>query len=52
MKIKVSKHKLKFTIKVLYEEVKLSNTRTAYVMHVPNTLTLTSARNNCKQKFQ
>ena len=48
MEIKVSKHKLN----VLREEVKLSNTRTAYVMHIPNTLTLTSARNNRKQKFQ
>ena len=34
------------------EEVELSNTRTAYVMHIPNTLSLTSARNNHKQKFQ
>ena len=48
MEIKVSKHKLK----VLREEVELSNTRTAYVMHIPNTLTLTSPRNNRKQKFQ
>ena len=48
MEIKVSKHKLN----VLREEVKLSNTRTAYVMHIPNTLSLTSARNNRKQKFQ
>ena len=30
----------------------LSNTRIAYVMHIPNTLGLTSARNNSKQKFQ
>ena len=48
MEIKVSKRKLN----VLREEVKLSNTRTAYVMHIPNTLSLTSARNNRKQKFQ
>ena len=34
------------------EEVELSNTRTAYVMQIPNTLSLTSARNNSKQKFQ
>ena len=51
MKIKVSRHKLN-TIEVLREEVELSNTRTAYVMHIPNTLSLTSARNNRKQKFQ
>ena len=34
------------------EEVELSNTRTAYIMHTPTTLSLTSARNNFKQKFQ
>ena len=50
MKIKVNKHKSS-TIEVLREEVKLSNTRTAYVMHIPNTLSLTSARNNSKEKF-
>ena len=33
---------------ILREEVELSNTRTAYVMHIPNTLSLTSARNNRK----
>ena len=33
------------------EEVELSNTRTAYVIHIPNTLSLTSKRNNRKQKF-
>ena len=48
MKIKVSKHK----IEVLREEVVLSNTRIAYVMHILNTLSLTSARNKRKQKFQ
>ena len=53
MKIKVSKHKLNIHyIKVLSEEVKLSNTRTSYVMHITNTLSLTSARNNRKQKLQ
>ena len=53
MKIKVNKHKLNIhTIEVLREEVELSNTRTAYVMHIPNTLNLTSARHNRKQKFQ
>ena len=31
--------------------VELSNTRT-YVMHIPTTLSLTSARNNHKQKLQ
>ena len=49
MKIKVSKHKLKTHYR---EEVELSNTRTAYVTPIPNTLSLTSARNNSKQKFQ
>ena len=54
MKIKVSKYNLN----IHYggspgrEEVELSNKRTAYVMHIPNTLSLTSARNNRKQKFQ
>ena len=52
MKIKVSKHNSNITTEVLREEVELSNTRTAYVMHIPNTLSLTSARNNRKQKFQ
>ena len=53
MKTKVSKLKLNIHyIEVLCEEVELSNTRTAYVMHIPNTLSLTSARNNRKQKFQ
>ena len=36
------------TIEFLHEEVKLSNTRTAYVMHIPNIMSLISARNNCK----
>ena len=40
------------TIEALREEVELSNTRTAYVMHIPTTLSLTSARNNRKQKLQ
>ena len=39
-------------IEVLREEVELSNTRTAYVMHIPNTLSPTLARNNRNQKFQ
>ena len=53
MKIKVSKHKLNIHyIEVLREEVEHSNTRTAYVMHTRNTMSLTSARNNSKQKFQ
>ena len=39
-------------MEVLREEVELSNTRTAYVMHIPTTLSLTSARNNRKQKLQ
>ena len=34
------------TIEVLREEVELSNMRTAYVMHIPNTLSLISASNN------
>ena len=54
MKIKVSKYNLN----IHYggspgrEEVEFSNKRTAYVMHIPNTPSLTSARNNRKQKFQ
>ena len=40
------------TIEILREEVGLSNTCTASVMHIPNTLSLTSARNDRKQKFQ
>ena len=54
MKIKVSKYNLNIHYRgsMGREEVELSNTRTAYVMHIPNTLSLTSARNNSKQKFQ
>ena len=53
MKIRVNKHKLNIHyIEVLSEEVVLSNTRTAYVMHIPTPLSLTSARNNRKQKLQ
>ena len=58
MKIKVSKHKQEpgtsstSTIEVLREVVELSNTGTAYVMYIPNTLSLTLARKNSKQKFQ
>ena len=48
MKIKLSKA----AIEVLREEVELSYSRTAYVMHIPNRLSLTSARNNSKKKFQ
>ena len=47
MKIKVNKHKLNIHYRGS-EEVELSNTRTAYVMHIPTTLSLTSARNNRK----
>ena len=50
MKIKVNKQTS--TIEVLREEMELSNTRTAYVTHIPTTLSLTSARNNRKQKLQ
>ena len=39
-------------MEVLREEVELSNTRTSYVMHIPNTMSLTSARNKSKQKLQ
>ena len=48
MKIKVSKHKLNIhgTIEVLREEVELSNTRTAYVMHIPTTLSLDNSQIN------
>ena len=52
MKIKVSKHKLNIHYRGSPWGVELRNTRTVYVMHIPNTLRLTSARNNRKQKFQ
>ena len=52
MKIRVNKHKLNIHYRGSREEVELSNTRTAYVMHIPTTLSLTSARNNRKQKLQ
>ena len=38
-------------MEVLREEVELSNTCTAYIMHIPNTLSLILARNIRKQKF-
>ena len=38
MKIKVSEHNSNITTEVLREEVELSNTRTAYVMHIPKDL--------------
>ena len=48
----MSKYKLTYPLgEVLREEVELSNTRTAYVMNIPNTHSLTSARNNRKQKI-
>ena len=51
MKIKAQvQHPLLF--EVLCEEVELSNTHTAHVMHIPNTLNLISTRNNSKQKLQ
>ena len=40
------------TIVVLCEVVELGNTRTGYVWHIPNTLSLVSERNNHKRKFQ
>ena len=54
MKIKVSKCNLNIHYRGPpgRKEVELSNTRTAYVMYIPNTLSLTSARNNRKQNFQ
>ena len=53
MKSKCVSTSLTSTIEVLREEVELSNTRTrtAYVMHIPSTLSLISARNNRKRKF-
>ena len=39
------------TIEALREEAELSNPGTAYVMHIPNTLSLMSATNNRKRKF-
>ena len=47
MKIKVNKHKSS-TIEVLREEVKLSNTRTAYVMHIPTKLSLSKKQPQAK----
>ena len=41
MKIRVNKHKLNIQYQVLHEEVKLSNMRTAYIMHIPTPLSLT-----------
>ena len=52
MKSKWDSTSLTSTIEVLREEVELSNTRTAYVMHIANTLSLISARKNRKRKFQ
>ena len=54
MKINVSKYNLNIHYRDPpgRKEVELSNTRTAYVMYIPNTLSLTSARNNRKQNFQ
>ena len=52
MKITVSKHKLNIHYRSSPEEVELSNVRTAYFMHIPNTLSLTTARNNRKENFQ
>ena len=51
MKIKVSKNKLTSTIEILREEVELSNTRTASVLYIPNTLSLTSARKRPQAKI-
>ena len=39
------------TTEVLRKKVELSNTRTAYVMHIPNPLSLISARINHNLKF-
>ena len=39
------------TIEVLRKKVELSNTRTAYVMDIPNPLSLISARINRNLKF-
>ena len=53
MKIKVSKYNLNIHYRGPpgREEVELSNTRTAYVMYIPNTLSLITARNNRERKF-
>ena len=54
MKIKVSRHNLVIhpLSRFFCEEVELSNMITAYIMHIPNTLSLSLARNNRKQKSQ
>ena len=51
-KLKWVSTSLTFTIEVLRDEDELINTRTAYVMDILNTLSLISARNNRKRKFQ
>ena len=50
-KLKWDSTLLTFTIEVLRKKVELSNTRTAYVMHIPNTLSVISARINHNLKF-
>ena len=53
MKIKVSKHKLNMHYRGSPRGGRTQqHAYFAYVMHIPNTLSLTSARNNSKQKFQ
>ena len=52
MKIKVSQHKFNIHCRGSPEEVELNSTRTAYVMHIPNIMSLISARNNRKRKFK
>ena len=54
MKVKVSKYNLNIHYRDPpgRKEVELSNTRTAYVMHIPNTLSVTAPRNNRNQTFQ
>ena len=51
MKIKVDSTRLTSTMEVLRKKVELSNTRTAYVMHIPSTPSLISARINRNRKF-
>ena len=50
-KLKWDSTLLTSTIEVLRKKVELSNTRTAYVMHIPNTLSIISARINHNLKF-
>ena len=52
MKIKVNKHKLNIHYRGSPRGSRTQQHAYAYVMHIPTTLSLTSARKNRKQKLQ